>query len=133
MDIETLKQCQSASIARASVIERVKALKEDATGVGGMRYDNAPHERGEPLSRQQRYIEALEKLSAEYEQTAAEWAELSAEVERAVRQLPPTLGELIRLRYIDGKKWEDINDEMHISSTTSKRLHHNALKRLGIA
>lgn len=133
MDIETLKQCQSASIARASVIERVKALKEDATGVGGMRYDNAPHERGEPLSRQQRYIEALEKLSAEYEQTAAEWAELSAEVERAVRQLPPTLGELIRLRYIDGKKWEDINDEMHISSTTSKRLHHSALKRLGIA
>ena len=133
MDIETLKQCQSASIARASVIERIKALKEDATGVGGMRYDNAPHERGEPLSRQQRYIEALEKLSAEYEQTAAEWAEQSAEVERAVRQLPPTLGELIRLRYIDGKKWEDINDEMHISSTTSKRLHHNALKRLGIA
>ena len=133
MDIETLKQCRSASIARQSVIERIKALKEDATGVGGMRYDNTPHERGEPLSRQQRYIEALEKLSAEYEQTAAEWAELSAEVERAVRQLPPTLGELIRLRYIDGKKWEDINDEMHISSTTSKRLHHNALKRLGIA
>lgn len=133
MDIETLKQCRSASIARQSVIERIKALKEDATGVGGIRYDNTPHERGEPLSRQQRYIEALEKLSAEYEQTAAEWAELSAEVERAVRQLPPTLGELIRLRYIDGKKWEDINDEMHISSTTSKRLHHNALKRLGIA
>lgn len=133
MDIETLKQCRSASIARASVIERIKALKEDATGVGGMRYDNAPHERGEPLSRQQRYIEALERLSAEYEQTAAEWAERSAEVERAVRQLPPTLGELIRLRYIDGKKWEDINDEMHISSTTSKRLHHDALKRLGIA
>ena len=133
MDIETLKQCRSASIARASVIERIKALKEDATGVGGMRYDNTPHERGEPLPRQQRYIEALEKLSAEYEQTAAELAELSAEVERAVRQLTPTLGELIRLRYIDGKKWEDINDEMHISSTTSKRIHHDALKRLGIA
>ena len=133
MDIETLKQCRSASIARASVIERIKALKEDATGVGGMRYDNTPHERGEPLSRQQRYIEALEKLSAEYEQTAAEWAEWSAEVERAVRQLPPTQGELIRLRYVDGKKWEDINDEMHNSSTTSKRLHRSALKRLGVA
>ena len=86
----------------------------------------------EPLSRQQRYVEALEQLSAEYEETTAAWAEKAAEIERAVRQLPPKLGELLRLRYIDGLKWEQVNERLYISPTTSKRLHHAALKKMGL-
>ena len=130
MTIETLKQCRSASLARANAKRRIAELREDATGISGIRYDgDMPHTRGEPLSRQQRYVEALEQLSAEYEETTS-WAEKAAEVERAVRFLPPKLGELVRLRYIDGLKWEQINERLYISPTTSKRLHHAALKKM---
>ena len=126
MTKETLQQCRSASLARISVKKRIAELREDAAGISGIR------SRGEPLSRQQRYVEALEQLSAEYEETTAAWAEKAAEAERAVRFLPPKLGELVRLRYIDGLKWEQINERLYISPTTSKRLHHAALKKMGL-
>ena len=44
-----------------------------------------------------------------------------------------TVGELVRLRYIDGLKWEQVNERLYISPTTSKRLHHAALKKMGLA
>ena len=92
MTLETLKQCRSASLARANVKRRIAELREDATGISGIRYDgDIPHTRGEPLPRQQRYVEALEQLSAEYEETTAAWAEKAAEVERAVRFLPAAI------------------------------------------
>ena len=80
MTLETLKQCRSASLARANVKRRIAELREDATGISGIRYDgDIPHTRGEPLPRQQRYVEALEQLSAEYEETTAAWAEKAAD------------------------------------------------------
>ena len=131
MTLETLKQCRSASLARANVKRRIAELREDATGISGIRYDgDIPHTRGEPLPRQQRYVEALEQLSAEYEETTAAWAEKAAEVERAVRFLPPKLGELVRLRYIDGLKWEQVNERLYISEATSKRMHRKAMQCL---
>lgn len=131
MTLETLKQCRSASLARTAVKRRIAELREDATGISGIRYDgDMPHTRGEPLSRQQRYVEALEQLSAEYEETTAAWAERAAEVERAVRFLPPKLAELVRLRYIDGLKWEQVNERLYISEATSKRMHRKAMQYL---
>lgn len=133
MTKEELQQCRSASLARISVKKRIAELREDATGISGIRYDgDMPHTRGEPLSRQQRYVEALEQLSAEYEETTVAWAEKAAEIERAVRQLPPKLGELLRLRYVDGLKWEQVNERLYISASQSKRLHHAALKKMGL-
>lgn len=131
MTLETLKQCRSASLARTAVKRRIAELREDATGISGIRYDgDMPHTRGEPLSRQQRYVEALEQLSAEYEETTTVWAERAAEIERAVRFLPPKLGELVRLRYIDGMKWEQVNEQLYVSHMTSVRMHRKALELL---
>lgn len=131
MTLETLKQCRSASLARTAVKRRIAELREDATGISGIRYDgDMPHTRGEPLSRQQRYVEALEQLFAEYEETTTVWAERAAEIERAVRFLPPKLGELVRLRYIDGMKWEQVNEQLCISEATSKRMHRKIMQNL---
>ena len=131
MTLETLKQCRSASLARTAVKRRIAELRKDATGISGIRYDgDMPRTRGEPLSRQQRYVEALEQLSAEYEETTTVWAERAAEIERAVRFLPPKLGELVRLRYIDGLKWEQVNEQLCISEETSKRMHRKAMQNL---
>ena len=131
MTKETLQQCRSASLARISVKKRIAELREDAAGISGIRYGgDAPRSRGEPLSRQQRYGEAKEQLSGEYGETTAAWAEKAAEIERAVRQLPPKLGELLRLRYVDGLKWEQVNEQLYVSHMTSVRMHRKALELL---
>lgn len=137
MTKEELKSCRMAAIARNRVIERIKNLKKSVGCVGGIRYDNEPRSRGEPLSKQQQYVEALEQLAEEYEETTIPWARQAAAVERAIRSLPPDLGELIRLRYMEGLRWEEVNENMGamfrkdaISERTSKRMHREALTRL---
>lgn len=137
MTLEDLKSCRKSAVAVHNVKQRIHELRVNASSVGGIRYGDEPRSRGEPLSKQQRYVEALEQLSEEYEETAAIWARQAAAVERAVRSLPPDLGELIRLRYADGLKWEDVNERIGImfgkeliSERTSKRMHREALTRL---
>ena len=51
-------------------------------------------------------------------------------VERAIAVLPSDLRMLIRYRYIDGYKWEQVNEMMYISEPTSKRMHRKALHLL---
>lgn len=130
MTKEELKTCRKSALALLSVKQRIQSLKESAGSVSGIRYSNEPRSRGEPLSKQQRYVEALEELSEEYEETAAIWAHQAAEVERAIRSLPPDLGEIIRLRYVDGLKWEQVNEQMYVSERTSKRMHRKAMTML---
>lgn len=133
MTKETLLRCRHAALAVSSTKRRIRALRSDAQAISGVYYSSEPRSKGEPLSRQQRYVEALEQLSAEYEKTLAHWVQLAAEVERAVRDLPPQMAELMRLRYVDGCKWEEVNERMYISPATSKRLHRAALMRMGSA
>lgn len=130
MTKDDLKTCRKAAIARNSVEERIRDLKEDARSVSGIRCNSEPRSRGEPLPKPQRYVEALEELSAEYEKTATLWARQAAAVEHAIRSLPPDLGELIRLRYVDGLKWEQVNEQLYISEPTSKRMHRKAMQLL---
>lgn len=132
MTKEELINCRKAAIAMHSVKRRIRDLRESAGSVGGIRCDGEPRSRGEPLSRQQRYVEALEQLSEEYEETASNWARQAAAIERSIRSMPPDLGELIRLRYVDGLKWEQVNEQMYISHTQSVRMHHAALKKMGL-
>lgn len=137
MTIDDLKVCRKAALARIKVTNRIHDLKASVVSVGGIRYNSEPRSRGEPISKQQRYVEALEQLSEEYEETTAVWAHQAAVIEKAIRYLPPDLGELIRLRYVDGLKWEQVNEQLGemfgkdcISEPTSKRMHRDALSRL---
>jgi len=91
-----------------------------------------PRGRGEPISSQQRYIEQLEELSDLYEDKKADFVETQIAIERAISSLPPELRLLMRYRYVDGLKWEEVNEKMHISHMTSVRMHKMALKKLEI-
>lgn len=65
-----------------------------------------------------------DKLWAENEQLA----QTMAEIERAVEGLPDGNGkQLLRLRYIEGKKWSDISEEMCYSEQHLHRIHQKAL------
>lgn len=110
--------------------KRINQLKEDARSPKGVRFTDTPVCRGEPISSQQRYIEQLEKLSELYEEKKSLLVKTQIAIERAISSLPPELAILMRLRYIDNKKWFTINVELNISEATSMRWHRIALEKI---
>lgn len=130
MNKETLLAYKSIRRELQSIEKQIEQLREDARSVGGVRYTDSPRGRGEPVPPQQRYMERLEELSALYETKKAQLMESQIAIERAITSLPPELRTLMRYRYIDCMRWEDVNAKMYISATTSKRLHIKALRLL---
>ena len=132
MTKETLMQCSAKRRELQQISRRIETLRADARSTKAVCYDNEPKSKGEPVAAVQRYIERLEELSALYEEKKADLMQDIITVERAISVLPSDLRMLMRHRYIDGYKWEQINEMMYISSTQSKRMHHAALKILGL-
>jgi DNA-directed RNA polymerase specialized sigma24 family protein len=56
--------------------------------------------------------------------------DLRQEIEQAIANLEPSERHLMRLRYIDGKRWEEIAVEMHYSIQHVWRLHGIILKKM---
>lgn len=56
--------------------------------------------------------------------------ELLRKIENAIKALPQREQHLIRARYIDGKKWREICEEMHYSWRQIHRIHKKALEKL---
>lgn len=67
------------------------------------------------------------------ERYKAKLAELAAEqlaIEKAIEPLSATYRMLLRYRYIDGLKWEDVCDKMNYSWRQTHYLHGRALQEL---
>lgn len=107
--------------------KRIDELRKDARSPKGISYSDMPRGRGEPISSQQRYIEQLEELSDLYEERKAKLVETQIAIERAISSLPSELRLLMRYRYIDGMRWEEIAETMHISIGTFHNWHNKAL------
>ena len=59
--------------------------------------------------------------------------ELKTQIREAICDLKvPEEKVLLRLRYINFMKWEDICEQMHISERTANRIHGQALQKLKI-
>ena len=56
--------------------------------------------------------------------------ECTAKIEKAIETLPPREALLIRLRYLDQKRWEEICVEMNYSWRQIHYIHAEALKML---
>ncbi len=107
--------------------KRIDKLRKDARSPKGISYSDMSRGRGEPISSQQRYIEQLEELSDLYEERKAKLVETQIAIEKAISSLPPELRLLMRYRYIDGMRWEEIAETMHISIGTFHNWHNKAL------
>lgn len=75
------------------------------------------------------------EYSADYEDRLWEenerLAQQMAEIERAISRISDKKeSELLRLRYIDGKKWSEIAEEMLYSEQHIHRIHQKAIEKL---
>lgn len=115
-----------------SIERQIAQLRADARSIKGINYDSSPRSNGAFVPAQQRYIERMDKLLALYTDKKAQLVASQITIEQTLALLPPELGTLMRYRYIDGLRWEDVNDKLNISASTSKRLHKKALSLLSL-
>ena len=127
MTKEMLMQCSTKRKELQQISRRIEVLRADARSTKAVCYDGEPKSKGEPIAAVQRYIEQLETLSALYEEKKADLMQDIIAVERAISALPPELRMLMRYRYIDGMRWEEIADIMHISIGTFHNWRNKAL------
>lgn len=76
------------------------------------------------------YIDELSELSQLYEEKKSELVKTQIAIEKSIFSLPPNLASLMRMRYIECKKWYAINAELNISEDTSMRWHRIALRKI---
>ena len=72
------------------------------------------------------HIELQERYNAKLVELAAE----QLAIEKAIEALDPTARMLLRYRYIDGLKWEEVCCRMNYSWRQVHRLHGEALQKL---
>lgn len=129
MTKEELRRYSSIQRELADIARRLKALEENK-GCHGMAYGDTPHQRGEPLSEAQRYVEKKETLEELYRKKYRTLLEAQTAVENAIESLPPELRRLMRYRYLDGMTCEQVCVELSCSWDTFHRWHRKALAML---
>ncbi len=129
MTKEELRRYSSIQRELADIARRLKALEENK-GCHGMAYGDTPHQRGEPLSEAQRYVEKKETLEELYRKKYRILLEAQTAVENAIESLPPELRRLMRYRYLDGMTCEQVCVELPCSWDTFHRWHRKALAML---
>lgn len=128
MTKEELLQYRAKRKELRQIEERIQDVRANARSAKAVRYDSVPSKgNGEPVAAVQSYIEQLEILLALYENKKADLTRDVIAIELAITSLPSELRTLMRYRYIDGWNWETINDLLHLSAPTSKRMHRRAL------
>ena len=72
------------------------------------------------------HIELMARYRAKLEELAAE----QLAIEEAIEPLEPTARMLLRYRYLDGLKWEEVCVKMNYSWTQTHEHHGRALRKL---
>lgn len=129
MTKDDLRRYGSIRRELADITRRLHEL-EESKGCHSVTYGDSPHQRGEPLSEAQRYVEKKETLERLYRRKQCILLEEQAAVENAIDALPPELRRLMRLRYLDGMTCEQVCVELPCSWDTFHRWHRKALAML---
>lgn len=78
------------------------------------------------------YIESVEELTAELYKTRSEMMEKKAEIHRAINSLPTKYACLLEQKYLLGKQFHEIANELHYSESHLYLMHGEALSMLDI-
>ena len=83
-----------------------------------------------PESLMEKLVEKHAELEAMYREKLMAITEELLAIEKAIATLDPTLRLLMRYRYVDGYRWEDICVKMNYSYQGVHKVHRKALRRL---
>lgn len=78
----------------------------------------------------EKLVDKHRELEALYQEKLMTITEELLAIEKAIAALDPTLRLLMRYRYVDGYRWEDICVRMNYSYQGVHKVHRKALKRI---
>ena len=108
---------------------RIAEIRSKMTSISSTQFDAIP--RGHSNSdRIGDTIAKLSDLEAKYIDMIGKLAEEELEINNMINSLDLKEQRLIRLRYVDGKKWEDICYIMNYGWNNIHRMHREILKKL---
>lgn len=131
MTKERLRQYQQLKREKDTLEERLEELESAMTSPRIQKLDGMPHGQPQGGSLMDLLIEQHLTLQAMYASKLRELNDALMDIEAAIESLTdPTERNLMRLRYIDGLKWEEITIAIGYSWQQTHRIHARALERL---
>lgn len=110
--------------------ERLEAMRASAAWLGAIKYDGEPVDNSGGISKQERmiaHLEGLEKNLAQiFEEEGAAYGRLTA----LLSHLPKEEELLLTMRYMDGKRWNDVNRAMYGERSDFDKRQRNYLKTI---
>ena len=129
LTIEQLENCRSAKGEIESLRERMERIKSDrermTQTITGM-----PQSKGKEKSRIEELTVKLMELEEQLVDRIQQRETEIREVETWIETLKPYQRNVIRLRYIDGRTWRQIEKKTHYTKDGAMRIHRKVKKCL---
>lgn len=130
MTKERLKQCQALKREIRQLRERIQELQYTAGSPASPALSGKPIHHGGASTVETEVLRMAALMDLYNEKLSTLLAEQKA-IEDAIESLPATERCLMRARYIEGEKWEDVCVEIGYSWQQTHRIHARALKAIG--
>jgi DNA-directed RNA polymerase specialized sigma24 family protein len=130
MTKERLRAYQSIKREREQILQRLEEVETALYYPKVQQLDAMPGsgtKEGNPQENLAIYHIELQDL---YKAKLAEMAAEQLAIEKAIEPLEPTARMLLRYRYLDGLKWEEVCCRLNYSWRQTHRLHGEALQKL---
>lgn len=130
MTKQQLQQYRAIKREMHQLENKLEELNAAACSPRTQKYDAVPGGSPTGINPSEELIAQMDELRREY---LKRWSDLllaQAAIEQAIGLLSPTARQLLRYRYIDGLRWEDICVTMSYSWRQVHRLHRDALEEV---
>ena len=126
---EYLRSYRAAVKREERILEDIQELRASKAFPAAISYDGMP--KGSNQSDLSDYIETLDRMIENLKAERLEKVRRREEIEKVIKDMEnDNEREVLRLRYIDGKKWEEICIEMGYSWKHIHRIHSSALMNI---
>ena len=126
---EYLNQYKKACCKLKSLEDQLKAVRESKSSVQGIIYDDMP--KGTNQSDLSDYMVRVDNLLTKIEKAKQECLDTKLEIENKIADMEDgTECDVLRKRYLEGKKWEKICIEINYSWRKTHYVHSSALNNL---
>lgn len=130
MTKEELMQYHSVELEVKQLAERIEELEERKTSIKSQIITDMPVGNGESMDILT-LITKIEDSQIELVKKQSKLVDIMESIEHAIDKLEDSTDRLIlRSRYLQGKKWEEICVELNYSWRQIHRLHSNILKKI---
>lgn len=129
MTKEELKQYQALKLEKQQLEELLEEIELAKTAPKSPKMDAAPRG-GSRHSGLEDIVAKYEEIEAMYTAKRAEIADRLLAIETAIETLGPIERRMMRYRYIDGLKWEEVCVAMSYSWNQMHLIHRQALNKL---